>query len=100
MIVGIEEARDDILCWAARPSAAKGNEDNLVAVKRRSIPASVFADERTATIVCGKVGARIHGDTQWRHVGTQRVVRRDRGGYQVGSLRLDAWVKVLAVVAI
>src|SRR6202022_194313 len=68
LIVGIEEAGDDVLRRAAGLSAAKRHEHYLVAVKRASIPASVFADERTAAVVCGKVGACVHRYTQWRHV--------------------------------
>ena len=68
MIVRIEEARDDILWRAAGSSPAEGHEDHFVAVKRRSIPASVFADERTAAVVRRKIGACVHGYAQRRHV--------------------------------
>ena len=100
VIVGIEEAGDDILRRAAGLSAAEGHEDHLVAVERRSIPASMFADEGTAAVVCRKIGAGGHRDTQGRHVRAQRVVRRDRFGHQIGPLRQDAWVEVLAVIAV
>lgn len=68
VIVRIEKACDDILRRPAWLSAAKRNENNFVTVKRRSIPTSVFAHERTAAIVFGKRGARVHDNTQWRYV--------------------------------
>src|SRR3981081_4861367 len=57
LIFRIEEAGDDVLRRAAGLSAAKRHEYHLVAVKRASIQASVFAYERGAAADCGKHGA-------------------------------------------
>ena len=100
VIVSVKETGNDILRRAARPSVAEGHEDNFVAVERCSIPASVFADERTVAVLGGKIGACGHGHTQRRHVRAQRVVRYDRRGHQIGPLRFDARIQVLAVIAV
>jgi len=72
--------------WAVR---AERHEDNLVAVERCSIPASVFADETHRHVVCGKIGACYMGQPQWRDVIAQRVVRRNRWTLPDRPLRDD-----------
>src|SRR6201989_1577353 len=89
----MEETLDDILCGAARLSILERHEDNLVAVKRRSIPASVFADEGTGAVVGGKIVAG--GDRQ-----PQRGDGANRRGHQIGPLRHHAGIQVLAVIAV
>src|SRR5258708_5166671 len=69
-------------------------------MKRCWIPAAVFADEGTAPVVGGKIGTGGHHQSQWGDVRAQRVVRRDRGGHQVGPLWHDARVQMLAVIAV
>ncbi len=100
MIVRIEEARDDILRRARGLSAAKWHEHHFVAVKRSSIPASVLAYEGTTPVARGKIGARVHRQSQGCHVGAQGVIRRDRCRHEVGPLRHNPGVQVLAEVAI
>jgi len=100
VIVCIEEAGDDVLRRAAGFSAAERHENHLVSVKRTSIPTSVFAYEGAAAVACGKVGACVHRDTQWRHMRAQGVVRHNRLSHQIGALRLDPRVEMLAVIAI
>ena len=100
MIIGIEEAGDDVLRRVARLSMAERHEHHLVAVQRSSIPASVFAYERTAAEVRGKFGAVVHRHAQGCHVGGERVIRHDRLGHEVRPLRLHTRVQMLAKIAI
>lgn len=68
MIVCVEEACDDILRRARGLSAAEWHEYHFVAVKRRSILASVLAHKSAAAVARGKIGARVHCQSQGGHM--------------------------------
>jgi hypothetical protein len=57
LAVRVKEIRDDVLGFAIGAPAAEGHEHDPVAVELRPVPTSVFADERTAAIFCGKLSA-------------------------------------------
>src|SRR3984893_7479329 len=98
MIVGIEKARNHVLRRSAGLSTAERNKDDLVAVKRGPIPASMLADEGSASIIFGELAAVVHGEPQRCHVRAQRVVRHDRLGHEIRSLWLNARVEMASIV--
>src|SRR5262245_66261590 len=60
----------------------------------------MLGDERAPTVLCWEVVAGVHRKAERRHVRAQRIVRRNRLGHEIGTLRLDAWIEMLSVVAV
>src|SRR5690606_13550224 len=64
---------------AGRPAVADGYEDHLVTHRLLAVPAAMLTDKGAV----GKVGAHFRDreiQAERRHVGTQAVVRSNRGG--------------------
>jgi hypothetical protein len=98
--VRIEESRDDILGLAVQTPAAERHEDDLVAVEAIPVPTAMFADEGAAPVFLGKAVRRVECEPQRGHVGAQRIIGNDRLLDQIRTLRLDARVEMLAVIAV
>lgn len=81
-------------------NTSKGHIDNLIAIELISVPASMFADKRSALIFARQIlgGVKNHADRC--HVGAQCIVRTDRLGDEVGPLRIDPRVDILAEIAV
>ena len=60
----------------------------------------MLADKGPAPIGLRQIGAGVERKAQGCDMGAQRVIRRDGLRDQVGSLRLDARIDVLAVIAV
>jgi hypothetical protein len=98
--VRVKEAGHDILGDARGFAAAERDEYDLVALERRAIPASMLAHERAAPVVHGQINACVHGKSQWGNVGAEGIVGLDCSCHEVGPLRHDARIEMLAEVAV
>ena len=100
VVVRVKEAGHDILGDARGFAAAERDEYDLVAVERRAISASMLAHERAAPVVHGQINACVHGKSQWGNVGAEGIVGLDCSCHEVGPLRHDARIEMLAEVAV
>src|SRR5258706_15072610 len=76
----------------SRPAVRKRHEDYLVTAARFAVPGTVLADECAVRIVRGQEFAVIEEQSERSGVRAERIVRRDRFGYQIGGGGVAAFV--------
>jgi hypothetical protein len=96
----VKEIGDDILGFPIGVTAAERHEDDFEAIESRTVPTSVFADERAAAIFLRQTVGGIKNESERGNVRTQRIIGNNRFLDQIRALRLDARIKVLAVVTV
>src|SRR5258706_14928716 len=84
----------------SRPAVRKRHEDYLVTAARFAVPGTVLADECAVRIVRGQEFAVIEEQSERSGVRAERIVRRDRFGYQIGAGRVWAFVDLPGLEAV
>src|SRR5215813_5812759 len=91
------QERDGI---GGRLAVLEGHEGHLIAGAARAVPGTVFGDECSALIACGKLLAGIERELQRGNVRSEKNVGNRRFRNQVRALRLDARVHIAADVTV
>ena len=74
----VKEIGDDILGFPIGVTAAERHEDDFEAIESRTVPTSVFADERAAAIFLRQTVGGIKNKSERGNVRTQRIIGNNR----------------------
>src|SRR5690606_19775994 len=99
--VAVEEAGDEILrLVASRPAAGKRYPDHLVACQIVPVPTAVHAHERAVRVSGREALGADESQPQRGDVRAERIIGLDRRPDQLRLLGADAWIDVLAPIAV
>ena len=84
-----QEAVHHVLWRPRRSAVGERHVNDLVAIQDAAIPTSVLADKGASAVVRRQVCPGVKDQPQWRNVGAQCVVGRDRLGDKIWALRFN-----------